>query len=388
MSKGRVLMISGNGPDHPCGISHYTERLLRQLSTDDYPNTQFVWLSRRFRLKQIPVARQSEHVVQVRPWHTWRPTSWRLAGGLMQAWRPQVVHIQDEIHSFHETRAAVELARQAKRAGAGVIVTLHEYHTELPSVRYTDELVALADSIIVQDARNGLRCRDRTGKEPAAVGWSPANIDPPPSQVATIPQRLVTFGLIGRGKGLEVVHSALKLLKSRYVDLTWHIMGPFDPVQNDYHRELKACFAEPWIVFTGGGTKELSELSFRTAIASASAMILPFADGCSPRRTTLQAAWSFGLPTVTTSPEVDEPDIRSGDNCSLVPGCGTVAEQVAAWETAIEQVLASASYREQLSSGSRTAARFHSWQRLGAQHSSIYSEWINASAAHRSGPGG
>ena len=176
-------MISGNGPHHACGVAHFTERLLTQLSAGR-EDERFCWLSRRSKLKEAPVAFQTKRIVQVWPWHTWRPASWRLAGGLMRAWRPQVVHIQDEIHSFHETRAAVELAREAKRCGAGVVVTLHEYHVELLSVRYTDELVLLADAIVVQDARNAQRCRERTGREPDAVGWSPANIDPPPTSVA------------------------------------------------------------------------------------------------------------------------------------------------------------------------------------------------------------
>ena len=376
MSGGRVLMVSGNGPDHACGVAHFTERLLRQLSIDSQ-DASFVWLSRRAKLKQVPLARQSRHILQARPWHTWRPASWRLAGALMSVWRPQIVHIQDEIHSFHETRAAVELALQARRVGARVVVTLHEYHIELPSVKYTDELVSLADAIVAQDARNAQRCRERTGREPAAVGWSPANIDPPPQAVSPTTDRLVTFGLLGRGKGLEVVREALKVARKRRPNLTWHIMGPFDPEQNDYHRELKHQFTEPWIVFTGGGAKELAEIGFRTALAGASVMLLPFADGSSPRRTTLQAAWAFGLPTITTAPPVVELAIRDGDNCCLVPGAEvSVERQVEAWVAAVERVLDDAAYRAALSRGSHAAARSHSWQQLGEQHSAIYSKWL------------
>jgi glycosyltransferase involved in cell wall biosynthesis len=334
-------------------------------------------LSRRAKLKQVPLALQSTRIVQVRPWHTWRPASWRLAGALMRAWRPQVVHIQDEIYSFHETRAAVELALQAKQVGARVVVTLHEYHTERPSVTLTDELVALADAVVVQDARNAERCRERTGCEPAAVGWSPANIDPPPQVVVPTADRVVTFGLLGRGKGLEVVHAALRLITQRRPNLTWHVMGPFDPEGNEYHRELKRQFTDPWVVFTGGGAKELAELGFRSALASAAVMLLPFADGSSPRRTTLQAAWAFGLPTITTAPPVVEPAIRHGENCLLVPGSDVaVTDQVAAWAAAIERLLSDSDYRAALSRGSYAAARSHSWQQLGEQHDAIYSKLL------------
>ncbi len=371
-------MISGNGPDHACGVAHFTERLLRQLSLDR-PDASFVWLSRRAMLKQVPFAVQSQNILQIRPSHTWRPTAWHLAGALMAAWRPQIVHIQDEVHSFHETRAAVELAWRARRAGARVAVTLHEYHTHLASVKHTDELVSLADAIFVQDARNGERCLERSGKVPAAVGWSPANIDPPAQAVTPIPNRFVTFGLLNRAKGLELVGEALRTLKGRHRDLTWHIMGPFDPVNNEYHRELEQRFTEPWIVFTGGGAKEMGQARFRIALASATGMLLPFADGCSPRRTTLQAAWAFGLPTITTAPEVSEPSIRDGDNCSLMPGMGaSMLEQVRAWAEAAERLVVDAAYGERLREGSRTAARAHSWQKLGDQHEVVYSKWLGA----------
>jgi len=295
----------------------------------------------------------------------------------MQAWRPRIVHIQDEIHSFHETAAAVELATHAKRVGAGVVVTLHEYHTEKPSVKYTDQLVSLADAVIVQDARNAQRCTDRTGQVPAAMGWSPANIEPPPTHVPQVPGRLVTFGLISPGKGFELVYEALKQMRTSRPYLTWYIMGPFDPAQNDYHRDLKRQFTEPWVVFTGGGAKELNELGFRSTLASASLMVLPFSDGASPRRTTLQAAWAFGLPTVTTAPEVNEPEIRDGENCLLVPGGSTSAsDQLRGWTSAIAQLLDDAALREHLSAGSRVAARVHSWRRLGDQHEAVYSKWL------------
>jgi glycosyltransferase involved in cell wall biosynthesis len=376
----RILMISGNGPEHACGIAHYTERLLTQLSTDRGDNS-FLWLSRRAKLKQRPLAVQAQHIVQVRPWHTWRPASWRLAGGLMRVWRPHIVHIQDEIHSFHETSAAVELARQAKRVGAGVVVTLHEYHTELPSARFTDELVHLSDAIIVQDARNRERCTARTGRVPDAVGWSPSNIDPPPTPVTATPDRVVTFGLISRGKGLEVVHEALKRARLKRPELSWYIMGPFDPAQNDYHRELKQRLNEPWIVFTGGGTKEMEEISFRSTLASAALMLLPFADGCSPRRTTLQAAWSFGLPTITTAPEAPEPGIRDGDNCALMPGSGSSLEQQhEAWASAVVSLLGNATARALLSDGGRAAAKAHSWLKLSEQHEAVYSRWLGSKA--------
>lgn len=371
-------MVSGNGPDCADGVAHLTERLLGQL-TRERPDTAWLWLNRRSTKGRAALSFDKAGVVQIRPWHTWRPFSWKLAELVIRSLRPHVVHIQDEIHSFHETGAAVELARSAKKFGAGVIVTLHEYHVELPSVHFTDELVALADAIVVQDRRNAERCRTRTGRSADAVGWSPSNIEPPPTTVAPIPGRLVTFGLLGRAKGVEIVYEALRKIRPQHQDLTWHIMGPFDPVKNDYHRELRDRFAaEPWITFTGG-PKDLSQIDFRRALAQASLMLLPFSDGASARRTTLHAAWAFGLATITTAPEVEEPEIRDGDNCILVPGGQLSVElQVDAWVQAIENLLMSPALVQRLREGSRKAAERHSWQRLGELHRGLYERWLGS----------
>jgi glycosyltransferase involved in cell wall biosynthesis len=365
-----ALMISGNGPDCADGVAHFTERLLKEL-TRERGGTRWFWLNRRSARMGSPLS-VADGITQLRPWHTWRPIARSLADLTMQALRPRVVHIQDQIHSFHETSAAVELARSAKRVGARVVVTLHEYHVELPSVRHTDDLVSLANVVIVQDQRNALRCRERTGRVPDAVGWSPSNVDPPPERPVSVPNRLVTFGLIGRAKGLEIVYEALRQVRNAHPQLSWHIWGPFEPLTNPYHRELQQRFSEPWVVFRGG-PKDTSDLAFRIALAEATMMLLPFTDGASPRRTTLQAAWALQLPVITTVPEVPEPAIVGDENCKLVPGASApLDEQIEAWERAIADALSSPAELARLREGSARAASAHSWARLGELHRAFY----------------
>ena len=100
-------------------------------------------------------------------------------------------------------------------------------------------------------------------------------------------------------------------------------------------------------------------------------MVLPFADGASPRRTTLQAAWAFGLPVVTTSPLPKEPEIHSGINCLLVEEFATKA-----WSDKIQEVLQNDELKQQLRCGSLATAKHFSWERLSKLHLQIYRDLL------------
>ena len=96
-------------------------------------------------------------------------------------------------------------------------------------------------------------------------------------------------------------------------------------------------------------------------------MLLPFANGASVRRGTVQAAWALGLPVIMTPPAADEPAIVGGENCLLVRGA-----EAGAWAAAFERLLTDRELEALLRGGSlRTAADF-SWARLAGEHLDLY----------------
>jgi len=95
--------------------------------------------------------------------------------------------------------------------------------------------------------------------------------------------------------------------------------------------------------------------------------MIPLADGASPRRTSLQAAWSFGLPVITTSSAIDEPNIQNGVNCLLV---NQFTPQ--AWGTAIKSLLLDDQLRKQISLGSLSTAEIFNWESLAKLHFTIF----------------
>ncbi len=367
----RVVMVSGSAPPVIDGVGQHAAVLLEHLAAAR-PAWRWTHLARRFRWFHLPFGRRGAvHVV--RPARGWTPAGTDAAVRALRALRPDLVHIQDQVHSFYETDAAVRLA---EAANCPVVATLHEFHTELPSVRHTIALARRADGLIANDRRTFDRCREATGKAPDLLGWSPANVPPadPAWGVRVIPGRLVTFGLINALKQLDVVAEAVERVVAARPDVTWRITGPFAPESNPLHAELARRLAHHAIAFTGGTSGGAgSDRRLRTWLAQAAVMLLPYADGAAMRRTSLTAAWAFGLPVITTPPTAEEPAIVDGENCVLVaPG------DLEGWARAIERVLDDDALAERLRQGSLRAARQFGWEPLATRILALYDRLLEA----------
>ncbi|GAC1451112.1 MAG: hypothetical protein NVSMB9_36010 [Isosphaeraceae bacterium] len=361
----RILMVSGHAPPVMDGVGDCTDRLLAEL-VRRRPDWSWVWLCKRPRWFESPVVRRGGMTL-VRPVHRWGLLERMETAGIVWMLRPDLVHIQDQIHSFHETDAAVRIADAARSIGAPLITTLHEYHVELPSVRHTNELVARSDFLIANDPRNAERCRSAAGRTVDATWWSGATVRPPePStRPETRPGVVTTFGFLSALKSLEPVALALRRLRGEFPRLHWRIIGPFDPASNPHHAELKRVVGPEGVEFTGGFS--VRDPKLRSLLAESELMILPFADGASERRSSLHVAWAFGLPVVTTAPPTEVSTIVDEDNCLLVR-----AATEEAWFTAIRRLLTDDTLADRLRAGSLRAADRFSWQRLADKHLEVY----------------
>jgi glycosyltransferase involved in cell wall biosynthesis len=369
-----VLVVSGNGPPVLDGVGHYTARLVAGLALAR-PEWRWVWLRRKRRWFTPPVAFENG-VRVVQPWQRWDRTGIAAARAVVKFLRPAIVHVQEQTHSFHETPAAAAILRAARRT---TIATVHEVHPELTGHRGTADLVRQARFVYTNDAVTADKCRDHIGRTPDGVLWSPANVLPPAWAVARRPGLVVTFGFLTAVKGMETLFAALVRVRESVPDLRWRIVGPFHPDADAHHALLKSRLRADWVEFTGG-RDALDDRELRTWLAEASVMALPFVDGASARRGTLQTAWAFGLPVVTTPPtSVGETAVVSGDNCLTVP------LDANEWADAIRDVLTDAALAARLAAGSRATGEGHGWGRLAADHLRIYDSALAAREEHRCG---
>jgi glycosyltransferase involved in cell wall biosynthesis len=273
-----------------------------------------------------------------------------------------VVHVQDEEYSYAHTRAAVRIAEAAR---APILVTLHEFHVDGLGRAHTMELARRAEVLVANDRRTAKRCEDHTGRAPDHVLWSANTILPPEpgSEIRRHSGLIATFGFINRLKQLDVVYDGLALLRERRPDLRWKIIGPFEPEDKPDHAGLAHRLGGDWVTFTGG----LPETGVRSRLAEARLMVLPYADGASTRRGTLQVAWAFGMPVVTTPPPAEEPAIVDGVNCRLVREATPRA-----WAEAIGQILDNPDLEARLREGSLATARSFSVARQAAHYVAMY----------------
>ena len=359
----RVLMVSGHAPPVMDGVGDCTDRLLDEL-VRQRPGWGWFWLSKRPRWFHTPVDFRNG-VTRLRPSHSWTRQGHALVVAAIRALRPDLVHIQEQIHSFHETEAACRIAEAA--GPVPVVTTLHEYHIERPSVRFTLELVRRSTLIIANDPRNAERCLTETGRNVDQLWWSGCTVLPPDPDVKslTVPGRLTTFGFLSAIKALDPVAEAFRRLRRTHPNLEWRIIGPFHPESDSHHAELARRVTSPGVTFTGGFSVRDERL--RRLLAETQIMLLPFADGASERRTSLHAAWAYGLPVITTPPPTANAVIVDGENCLLVRD-----PTPDAWAEAIARVLADRDLADRLRAGGLAAAERFSWSRLAALHLEMY----------------
>ena len=356
-----LVIISGHAPPVMDGVGDCTAPLIAELARQR-PRWRFTWLTRRPGWGRSPIVRGPGYWM-IRPNHTWSDRGRRVACATLRGLKPDLVHIQDQIHSFFETDAA---SRLAAASPCPVVTTLHEYHVELPSVIQTDELVRLSARVIANDARNAERCRSRTGREPDAVWWSGSSVPglgtgarQPESDVVT------TFGFITGLKAIERPLEGLRRLRAEGHRLRWRIVGPFHPESDPEHARLAHALKEDWIEFTGGFS--VRDPRLHRLLTESRIMLLPYADGASLRRSTLHAAWARGIPTITTPPPVSEPAIVDAENCLLV---GDPTGD--AWASVIARVLTDPALEARLSRGSLATAESLGWPELARRHLDLY----------------
>ena len=365
----RVVMVSGLAPPSMDGVGDCTAGLYRALAAQR-PEWRWSWVSKRPRWHGRPWGTlPGTGVRMVRANHTWDAVGKAVAEGAVRLLRPDILHIQEQIHSFHETDAAPRLAAATS---APVVTTLHEYHVERPSVRHTTELVRRSRVVIANDGRNAARCLQETGREPDYRWWSGNSVPVADPSWGVRPRdgSIVTFGFLN-GKALDVVRGALGLLRPRHPEIRWRVVGPFHPETDPLHAGLAARLGADWVEFTGGFRVEDRRL--RTILAEGRAMLLPFTDGASLRRSTLHAAWAAGMPVVTTPPDFPEPAIVDGENCLLVR-----EPTPEAWADAVGRLLGDPALAARLRAGSLAAADRFSYERLARLHIAMYEDLLAA----------
>jgi glycosyltransferase involved in cell wall biosynthesis len=178
------------------------------------------------------------------------------------------------------------------------------------------------------------------------------------------------FGMVNAVKGVDTLLGAAALARKSGVSLQILMIGErvgaSDPTNHAYAQSIDALADELGLPLTWTGYVEDSEVG--EYFAAADVVALPFQDGASLRRTSLQAALAHGCAVITTTPTDDPlPEFRDGEHLLYVPPGD--AEALA---RAFGQLAADSGLRAKLRAGALEASRQFAWPEIAAQILAFY----------------
>lgn len=188
--------------------------------------------------------------------------------------------------------------------------------------------------------------------------------------------RLVYFGYVYRGKGVDTLMHAVALARSQGVCVSLTMVGGgstsptalatnqqlmYSDEKRQYLQTIKALIVElelqDTVIWTGG--YESGSSIAATHLSRADACVLPFDDGIEMSRSSVAVAAAFGLPIISTVPEKVESPFACEAHVLLVRPKDPIA-----LSEAIRMVATDKALRARLRDGAMTLARhWYHWDR-------------------------
>ena len=340
---GGVLMLTGSFPPRVCGVGDYTACLAAHLAQRGAPVA--VWT----RAGETAPAPGVHPVIS-----GWSREGVRDLVRRIRVARPAVVHLQYERALFDQSVSVTLLLPELLRGlQIPLVTTFHALDGPtgwgrahraalLPLLMQSQNIVVCSSR---QEAALGRLpgIARKVRRIPLGTGIEPVEALPRSPQSG--PLRLVYFGFVWRGRGIETLLHTLAALPPRAAVL--EVIGGIR--DTTYHAELLALAERLGIRERVSFTGELSAADVSRRLWESDAALLPFATGASTGRSTLMAALAHGLPVVTTCDPANLPaDFRDGENLLLAP-----VGSEAAFIDATRRVAQDAALRARLSHGAR-----------------------------------
>ena len=391
-----VLFVSGEFPPQAGGVGDYTDRLAAALTEQGHaigvltttPTAGSAALALNDdRMGDAEWANRESATVW-RDVRRWNLLAWRTMAARIQAWRPDVVHIQYQAAAYG-LRGAVALYPWLLRVWNIRPLSVVTFHDLLPphsfplsgrlgvDRRAVDALGRGADAVIAtnaDDARRLVRLRARRVWEipiganiPVAPG-----VDRPAVRagLAVPPDAplLAYFGFYNAGKGLDELLTAFAALaqdqpKARLL-LVGGGAGQTDQANVAYAEHLRRRAQERELTDRIIWTGYVDAAGVSAYLQAADVVVLPYRDGVSLRRGTLMAALSHSCAVVSTAPSAPMPELEQAMILSR-------ANDPLDLQRAIRQSLDPA-VQERLRSAARIIAATFTWDTIAAAHNAVY----------------
>jgi len=402
----KVAFVPGCFRPDRCGVSHYTARLMAELTklgldcvvvtTDD-------------------AARHHGRADVIAGTHSWGlPMLGRLPLALRRV-APDILHIQHAAGSFDFQRAIFWLIPALRLSGwrRPIVVTLHEYGWwewrpllvarawkrlgpwgEARGLWDREDLALLtgADVVIVTHEGTARVATERLPQLGARLQRIPIGSNIPllaaDREAARRDLRLrfgwpaktpvvAYFGFLHPVKGLETLLAAFRRVLATEPNARLLIIGGAQSLAlhgdeaERYRRRLSSLVEQLGLQEAVRLTGYQPEAAVSQQLAGSDLGVLPFNDGVTPKSGSLLAMWTHGLPVIATRPP--HPPAELEHAAWLVPG-----RNVAALAAGITQLLRDQGLRQVLASRGREAAAAYDWGTIAARHLEIYEQLVRS----------
>ncbi|MEM6281017.1 MAG: glycosyltransferase family 4 protein, partial [Chloroflexota bacterium] len=198
---------------------------------------------------------------------------------------------------------------------------------------------------------------------------------------------LAFFGFVNRTKGLEDLLASMVELRQQGIMAKLLMIGEksgsSDPTNIAYAKEIDRKIIEHGLnsspsdmngqVHWTGFVSDDDDL--RALLTTADAVVMPFRDGASYRRSSMIVAIHMGCAIVTTTPVVDVPAFKHDENLLLVP-----PNNVPALTDALIRLYNNPSLRQTLRNGALELSAEFSWERVTRSYIDFYRKIIEDTA--------
>ncbi|HQE93608.1 MAG TPA: glycosyltransferase family 4 protein [Anaerolineae bacterium] len=337
----RIGLITGEYPPLEGGVGDFTRELGIALTTAGH---EVHILTTRINTQPSGPA-QEDGVTIYRDIRIWNRSAYPRITDWINTLALDVVNIQYQATAY-QMRGWINLypRRQKRYLTAPIVVTFHDL---LPPYLFPKagrlrqwtvwQLAQYADGIIITNSNdyNAITADKQRVLPPMRLIPIGSNIAPhPPAgynrevwrrEHGFGPTDLLIgfFGFMNRSKGIETLLEALKQLLDR--GLPAHLLfiggrtGSSDSTNTRYADEIDALIEQKGLNNHVHRTGFTMPAEVSAALLAVDMCALPYRDGASMRHGTLHAALTHGRAVITTTPQVETPQLQNGVNILLVP---------------------------------------------------------------------
>ncbi|MBN1964526.1 MAG: glycosyltransferase family 4 protein [Anaerolineae bacterium] len=372
----RIGQITGEYPPMQGGVGAFTQELSRHLTA--LGHEVFIFTDHRAANGQ---ANGYNHVTADA--HSWGWGTLSRIRRWAQAHRLEIVNIQYQAAAFN--MAAFVHILPVRLDNVRVVTTFHDLlvpylFPKAGPLRYQAVLTLARSSDGVIVTNHGDQERLSSERSIASLRHIPigSNINPTPppdynravwrAALGFQPNDIVVgyFGFLNASKGIEALLQGLRIARNGGQPVKLLMIGgrtgTSDPANVVYAREVDEMVEDLGLLEHITWTGFVDSTAVSGHLMASDMIALPYRDGVSYRRGSLMAALAHGCTIITTYPQVNIPELASGQAMRLIP-----PDSPSALAIAIEDLAENPDLRATMGENARKLAQQFSWDTIAAR---------------------